>query len=173
MKIPSTTKQGQPNMFFTMVILEACSILYTYSCSAPSLMPGGQKWGSKMFSPALKLPFLPQQRWEKFGVVCWHSTSPHTTTVTNHLQPRKRVWTKLWLPTPSTLITTDMTPASKSAVPGTTALSEDGSIIELILNENKADAFVAKIQAKPGSPSMPPQVLTPLAPRIATEKGTL
>ncbi len=83
---------------------------------------------------------MPQRRWEKFGVGCWHSITPHTTIVTNHLQPRKRVPTKLWLATPSTLITTNMTPASKSAIPGTTAPSEDGSVINLITNENGADS---------------------------------
>jgi hypothetical protein len=81
-------------VFVTRVIVAAFSILYTYACPSPSLMPGGQKWGSNMFSPALKLLFLPQRRWGKFGVGCWHSTTPHTTTATNHLQPRKRIWTK-------------------------------------------------------------------------------
>jgi hypothetical protein len=49
-----------------------------------------------------------------------------------------------------------MTPASKSAVPGTNAPSEDGSVINLISNENEVDAFVAKIQAKPASPIFAP-----------------
>jgi hypothetical protein len=42
-----------------------------------------------------------------------------------------------------------MTPASKSAAPGTTAPSKYGSIINLILDVNKADAFIPKIQVKP------------------------
>jgi hypothetical protein len=49
-----------------------------------------------------------------------------------------------------------MTPASKSAIPSTTALSEDGSVIDLISNENRVDAFVAKIQAKPVFPIFAP-----------------
>jgi hypothetical protein len=76
------------------------------------------------------------------------------------------VRTKLWLSTPSTLITTDMTPASKSAVPGTIAPSGDRSVIDLILNENGADAFVAKIQAKPAFP-----IIAPPGPRPSRTGG--
>jgi hypothetical protein len=80
----------------------------------------------------------------------------HTQSQTNHLQPRKHVQPKLWLSTPSTLITTNLTPTSKSAIPGTTASSEDGSVLDLISNENEADAFVAKIQTKPAFPIFAP-----------------
>jgi hypothetical protein len=38
-----------------------------------------------------------------------------------------------------------MTPASKSAAPGISAPSNHGSIIDLISNEDKANAFIAKI----------------------------
>jgi hypothetical protein len=142
-------------MFFTMVILAAFSILYTYLlCSFFDAERA--KMGIKYVLPSLQTSILPQRRWETFGVGCWHSTTPNTTTFTNHLQPRKRVWTMLWLSTPSTLITTDMTPTSKSVVPGTTALSDNGSAINLISNENEADAFVAKIQAKPAFPIFAP-----------------
>jgi hypothetical protein len=55
MKTPSTTKLGQLRMSLTMVILAVFLLLYTYICSAPPLMPGGQKWRSNTFSPALKL----------------------------------------------------------------------------------------------------------------------
>jgi hypothetical protein len=109
-----------------------------------------------MFSPALKLAVLPQQQWDKFGLGCWHSTTPHTTTATNHLQPRKRVQTKLKPSIPLTPITTNMTPTSQSATPGTTAPSKYGSVIDLILNEDKADDFIAKIQAKPAFPIFAP-----------------
>jgi hypothetical protein len=94
MKIPSTNKLGQLRMFPTMVILGVFSLLSTYICSAPPLMLGGQKWRSNTFSPALKLSLLPQLQRVIFGAGCWHSTTPHTTTSTNHLQPRKRVRTK-------------------------------------------------------------------------------
>ncbi len=77
-----------------MVILAAFSILYTYTCLAPSPMPEGQSWGSNTFSPAHNLSNRPWPRQSDFGVGCWHSTTPHTTTSTDHLQPRKRVRTK-------------------------------------------------------------------------------
>jgi hypothetical protein len=93
-KIPSTTKQGQPSLFLTMVILAAFSVLYTHTCSAPSSMPEGHLWGSNTFSPAFKRSFQLLRGWINIVVGCWHSTTCCTTTRTNHLQPRKHIRTK-------------------------------------------------------------------------------
>jgi hypothetical protein len=66
-----------------------------------------------------------------------------------------------------------MTPTSKYAVPSTTPLSDNGSVIDLIFNENKADvdALVAKIQAKPTFPIFAPPGPHPSCPGDSYRKG--
>jgi hypothetical protein len=64
-----------------------------------------------------------------------------------------------------------MTPSSKSATPGITAPSDHGSAINLISNEDEANAFIAKIQAKPTFPIFSPSGPRPSCTRDCYGKG--
>ncbi len=158
-------------MFCTMVILAALSILYTYTCSAPSLVPEGQKWGSNMFSPALTLPVLPRQQSEKnWGWVLAQHNSTHNYI---HQSPATKE------------AGSDQAPIiffyshyhchdlySKFDAPGITDLSNHGSAINLIYNEDKANAFIAKIQAKQTFSLFAPPGPRPSCTRDCYGKGT-
>jgi hypothetical protein len=142
-----------------MVILVVFLLLSTYICSAPPSMPGGLKW-TNMFSPALKLSLMSLPRSVIFDAGCWHSPTPHTTTSTNHLRPRKRVRTKS--PCPSPLI---MPTIRNVAVLPTTATTGDvlpgvGGATDLIMNKEEADTFVTKVHAQP-FPIFPPLAHAP------------
>jgi hypothetical protein len=160
MKIPSTTKLGKLRMFPTMVILAVFLLLSTYICSAPPSMPGGQKWRSNTFSPALKLSLLPHPQRGIFGAGCWHSTTPHTTTSTDHLRPRKGVRTKS--PRPSPLI---MPTIRNDAVPPTTATSGDvlpGIGGPQTSSQTKRRRMILSPRSRLGrSPSFPPLAHAP------------
>ncbi len=102
MKSPPSTKQGQSNKLLTMVTFAVLSILFTYTCSAPPLIPRGQLWGSNTFSSAQNCLFLPQWQKSKFGAGCWHitTTTCYTTTQTDHLKLRSTFGPSSQLPSP-------------------------------------------------------------------------
>ncbi len=137
MKIPFTTKQGQIIMFLTMVILVVFLVLYTYTCSAPSSWLEGHLCGSNTFSLAQNCPFWPWWQWTVIDARCWHNAAHTTTTSNNHLQPKKQVRTKLLSTTIVIMPTT-----SNINVPSDL---EKERVIDLILNESKANNFVAKL----------------------------
>jgi hypothetical protein len=167
MKPPSTTKQGQSTTFLPMGILMAFLLLHMYNCSASPFMPGGHLWRSNTFFSAHKGPFQPLRRSVLFSTECWHNRTSYTTTQTNHLQLRKRVWMKPSLSITSVAFimpSSSYVHASDPTAPsGDIFLSSEG-VIDLILTKDDVDKFVAKMNNQAIVPIFDPPGPCPIAP---------